>query len=211
MPKSSAVRDASRAEARRRARLAARGELPEEVDEPAEAAEAAPRSSLLSRVFPSAPPLPGMPDPLAGYTLEGPFRRVVEPFWILGHESLAWVGPGVLWGGARLLTDNSMVGILASFGGFGSIIAAGWFGWRRPWLYGLMASALGIVIFAAIITWLVSDQETATAIGLPAVFAGVIGTEAVQLLIGVLGGLYGGYFRRRVAATSPPAPSRRRR
>ena len=81
----------SRAEARRRARLVAQGQLPAD-DEGADESPASPRSApsggILGRMFPPAPPLPGKPDPLAGFRYDGPFRTVVTTLWLLARAPL---------------------------------------------------------------------------------------------------------------------------
>ena len=88
----------SRAEARRRARLAARGELPDERG--ARGGRATRRrpsaAAFLTRIFPPAPPLPGRPDPLAGFDRSGPLRPVRERLFLLRSNLLAWVVPGIV-------------------------------------------------------------------------------------------------------------------
>lgn len=143
-----------RAEARRRARLAARGDLSDNDDQEADV-ESAPRSgNFLQRLFPSAPPLPNRPDPLAGFDPSGPLRPVRERFFLLQHNLLAWVLPGVLaFVGylASIFYGNSILGLLGTFVLFGSLIAAGWFGWQRPTLFGTAASLLSYVLVTALI------------------------------------------------------------
>ena len=60
-----------RAEARRRARLAARGELPPE--DPVDVEEEAAPRGFLGRIFSAAPPLRHA-DPLAGFDASGALR-----------------------------------------------------------------------------------------------------------------------------------------
>lgn len=156
--------DRSRAEARRRARLAAQGELVEDVDAD-DAPPATPTQQgggFLSRIFPPAPPLRGHERPLEGFDYIGSrrFRGLAETIWILARNPLAWIGAGAVWAVSRLLTDNSAVGIGMSVVSFASLIAAGWFGWRRPWLYGAAAALLGwIAVLLVIVTLLLTNPD----------------------------------------------------
>jgi hypothetical protein len=197
---------ATRAEARRRARLAARGL---EADEPAtEGAEepAARRSgNFLGRIFPPAPPLPGRPDPLAGFHYTGPLRVVVAGAYVLARNPLSWVLPGLIWAAARLVTGSSFEAVIASLVSFGVLIGAGWFGWQQPSLFGAAAGALGYVAFLAVI-----------AFAAPALYA-FVAPEAVVLNgvlyigLGLISGWYGGYLRRRQAQVGADARANRRR
>ena len=121
--------DRSRAEARRRARLAAQGQPADDADIDESTPEAAPArsGSFLSRIFPPAPPLRGHERPLEGFDYVGSqrFRGISETIWILARNPLAWIGAGAVWAVSRLLTDNSAVGIAMSVVSFGSLIAAG--------------------------------------------------------------------------------------
>jgi hypothetical protein len=203
---------AERAEARRRARRAGQG-LEEDLsaDEPV-ATGAAPRGSFLNRLFPPAPELPGKPDPLAGFAYEGPMRGVVASFYLLARHPLAWLGMGALWAVGRLILQfGTIVGIVASLVAFGALIAAGWLGWPRPWLFGLMASIVGILLYAAILALLVSGASAQNSPG--EWFAVAVYREAagLQPLFGALAGWYGGYLRRRMAAAPSGARGRSRR
>ena len=42
-------------------------------------------------------------------------------------------------------------------------MAAGWIGWQRPWLYGLVAGILGYILFATFFTYLVANDPKAAA------------------------------------------------
>jgi hypothetical protein len=205
-------RDDSRAEARRRARLAARGELPEGEPEPE--VEVPARRGFLSSLFPPAPPLPNRPDPLAGFDTTSPLRPVRERAFLLGHNLLAWVVTGVLafFGYvASAIYGNTILGLIGNFVLFGSLIAAGWFGWQRPTLYGTAASLLSFVLVSAYV--LVSFAQRGAG---PDTF-GSPGDVLLSLLLrglyqgglGFLGGWYGGYLRRRQTQLS--AQTRRRR
>lgn len=156
--------DRSRTEARRRARLAAQGEPAEDADVDDSTPDTPPRGSgsFLSRIFPPAPPLRGHERPLEGFDYIGSprFRGLSETIWILARNPLAWIGAGAVWAVSRLLTDNSAVGIAMSVVSFGSLIAAGWFGWRRPWLYGAAAALLGwIAVLLVLVTLLLTNPD----------------------------------------------------
>ncbi len=211
---------ASRAEARRRARLAARGQ-PEEED--AAAIEAgAPvspsRDSFLTRIFPTAPPLPGRPDPLADFGYTGPLRPIVAVFYLLGRAPLAWVPFGLAWAlgyVAAIAGGPGLLGLSAQLLQFGALIAAGWFGWRRPWLYGAAAGLLGFALLFGYILVLSLGTASSPAdpsAGQSAAAAAVSGFYAT--IFGAVGGWYGGYLRRRqtqVSTTAAGTRARRRR
>jgi hypothetical protein len=212
-----------RAEARRRARLAAQGRL-EEVDETdgeeADSPGARPGGSFLTRLFPPAPPLPGVPDPLAGFDYDGPLRGLMGSLYVLARNPVPWIGLGTVWAVGRLMlafatvfgSMGAILGIIASLVSFGALIAAGWIGWPRPWLFGLMASIVGILLYAAVFGALIAGSP-ATFTGGEA-FLGSIYQEVAgfQPLFGALAGWYGGYLRRRMAqnAEARAGGSRRR-
>jgi hypothetical protein len=203
-----------RAEARRRARYAAQGreeELDTDGTEVADDTHAEGRGSFLSRLFPPAPPLPGKPDPLAGFAYDGPLRGLVAGFYLLARQPMAWLGIGAIWAVGRLILQfGNVIAILASLVTFGAVIAAGWVGWPRPWLFGLMASVVGILVFAAIMAALLSPPSGQSYGGwfLAWVYNEVGG---LQPLFGVLAGWYGGYLRRRMATAQSRATPRRQR
>jgi hypothetical protein len=197
---------ASRAEARRRARLAARSEPGEEP--PTDDQEAPPirrGGSLLTRLFPPAAPLPGRPDPFANFHYAGPLRVVVANLYLLARNPLAWVLPGLIWAASRLVQGSSSEALVASLVSFGVLIAAGWFGWQRPSLFGAAAGALGYLVFLVVLLFLA-----------PALYA-VVPPEAVLINgllyigLGLISGWYGGYLRRRQAQVSLDAQRNRRR
>ena len=193
-----------RAEARRRARLAARGELPE-PDVPEQPPEAAPRrqgGGLLGRLFPPAPALPGRPDPLAGFSGDGPLQPVAVRLFLLRRNLLAWIMPAIAaFAGlmASLTNPQNPLGLIGTFVLFGSLIAAGWFGWQRPTLYGTAAALLAFLAALAVIFAFFSTRGASpTTVFEP---AQVILSSTVQALfyggLGFIGGWYGGYLRRR--------------
>jgi hypothetical protein len=220
MPVQSAVmstddRSASRTEARRRARLAARGELPDE-EEPEPIAEAPrERGSFLTRMFPPAPPLPGLTDPLAGSGGSGLLRPISERLYLLRRNLLAWVLPGIgafigyiaslSYGGANVL------GLVGTFIMFGALIAAGWFGTQRPTLFGTAAGFIGFVFASALVLFSFAERGA----GIDTFGVGAIGQLFVQGLylsgLGFIGGWYGGYLRRRQTQLSADQRSRGRR
>ena len=206
----------SRAEARRRARLAARGELPDE-DEVADAASETPATrggGVLSRVFPPAPPLPNRPDPLAGFNREGPLRPVRERIFLLRSNPLTWLVAGmVAFIGflASIFYAQGLLGLLGTFVLFGSLVAAGWFGWQRPTLFGTAASLVGYLLSAGLILYTFASQGAGPdTFGTPGQLTLRLVTDGViQAGLGFLGGWYGGYLRRRQVQVAGQARRRR--
>lgn len=206
----------SRAEARRRARLAARGELTEtdEGEADAGAAPAARSEGLLTRLFPPAPPLPNRPDPLAGFGAAGPMRPIRERLFLLRSNLLAWVLPGIVgfFGFyASIFYAQGFLGLLGTFLLFGALIAAGWFGWQRPTLFGTAAGLISFLLSAGFILWTFAAQGAGPdTFGAPGQVAVELGLQAAyQSGLGFLGGWYGGYLRRRQTQLSPQARRRR--
>lgn len=206
---------ASRAEARRRARLAARGDLPAAEEPDAEPTTSSPSGGgILARIFPPAPPLPDRPDPLAGFDRSTPMRPIRERLFLLRSNLLAWLVPGVVaFIGflASLFYGRGLLGLLGTFVLFGALVAAGWFGWQRPALFGTAASVLGYLLSAGLILYTFASQGagpetfgTPAELGLRLLVDGMI-----QAGLGFLGGWYGGYLRRR--QTQLAAQTRRRR
>jgi hypothetical protein len=229
---------ASRAEARRRARRLERGDEPDESEEQETAGEDAPAgqrpglgSGLLGRLFPPAPPLPGRADPLAAFDYQGPFRSVAAAGYLVGRNPRAWLLPGLAWAVAQTVAylsllmaavysrqfdssppSYSLLEIATLLVSVFAVIAAGWLGWQRPWLFGLAAVVAGTFIQALALALLISPSP------LPgtepaSIFASVTLNQILQLqwALGALIGWYGGYLRRRMAVTPPAQPQRRRR
>lgn len=203
---------ASRAEARRRARLAARGELPAEEAVVGDPAPPARRGGFFERLFPAAPPLPNRLDPLAKFDRAAPLRPIRERVYLLRHNLLAWMLPsltcfvgyfGSLTGGGTAL------GLIGTFVTFGSLIAAGWFGWQRPTLYGTVTALIAFVlVWGVVLATFAGRGVGPTAFGEPLEVAGAFVFQGViQGGLGFLGGWYGGYLRRRQAQVT--AESRR--
>ena len=214
-----------RAEARRRARYAAQGreEEPgwtdkEETDDP-EASR--PGGSFLSRLFPPAPPLPGKEDPLAEFRYDGPLRGLVAGLYVVARHPIPWLGMGTVWAVGWLLLEfgaifgaiGSIIAIASSLAAFGALIAAGWIGWPRPWLFGLVASIAGILLLGVFTEAVATGAAAEFRRG--EIFVGAIARQVVgfQPLFGALAGWYGGYLRRRMAqnVASPRATRSRRR
>lgn len=206
----------SRAEARRRARLAARGELTETDDGDEDAAPTPePRSGgFLARLFPAAPPLPNRPDPLAGFDRDEPMRPLRERLFLLRSNVLAWVLPGILafFGFfASIFYAQGFLGLIGTFLLFGALIAAGWFGWQRPTLFGTAAALISFILSAAFILWNFAAQGAGPdTFGTPGQVAVELALQAAyQAGLGFLGGWYGGYLRRRQTQLSSEVRRRR--
>lgn len=209
-----ASRAASRAEARRRARLAARGELPEPEVEPGAAEPAPRRGGFVQRIFPPAPPLPNKPDPLAGFDGSGPLRPVRERLFLLRSNLVAWVATGIvafIGFFASFFYAQSLLGLVGTFVLFGSLIAAGWFGWQRPTLYGTTAAVLAFVLAAALLLFAFAQAGVGPqALGTPSEVIGQLVLQGAYLAgLGFIGGWYGGYLRRRQTQVSADAKRRR--
>jgi hypothetical protein len=217
--KSAAQQDAERrAEARRRARLQAQGRVDEAEEDEAEASPVRqPAPPLLQRLFPPAAPLAGKPDPFIGFNYTGRFRPVVANLWLIPRNLFASVGMGLLWVATYIMVDQyagTMIGSIASFVSFGALVAAGWIGWQRPWLFGLAAATIGYLIYTPYFLYAVASAPPVT----PPITASQIAlllltNGLVQVGIGALAGFYGGYLRRRLADPATrrqPEPRRRR-
>ncbi len=206
----------NRAEARRRARQIARGETDDAWNQQSEAQpEEQRKPGLLERIIPPAPPLRGKPDPLAGFAYSGRWPRIATGLYLLRRNPLAWVVPGLVWGGLAIaipvLSQNSLGFLAVNITQYVALIAAGWVGWQRPWLYGVMAALLGLALWTVYVG-IFPDQFVTAGSARPNVAAlGVYFAyqAPVQLLLGFVAGWYGGYLRRRLA--SPPPEQRRRR
>jgi hypothetical protein len=216
--RSSRIAAANRAEARRRARYIAQGREVDEADgeqepeTPTARRATAASGGFLTRLFPSAPPLPGKPDPLAGFTYTGPLRGLVSGLYLLARSPAAWVVPGVIWATAQLMfrlgIPDPILGTVASLVAFAALIGAGWVGWQRPWAFGLAAAVLGVTLFSGILG---TAAVLARVPGASTAYIGLASQEILQLAFGALAGWYGGYLRRRLAAAPSQARSARRR
>jgi hypothetical protein len=213
MPARQSAAEASRAEARRRARAIARGEEVEPL--PTQAAGASTSTttsgrppSLLTRFFPPAPPLPGKGDPLAGYTYRGRFSGIRSGAWLLFRHPLYWGVPAAGWAILQFVLTRAtspgtnLIALGVTFGQYALLIGAGWVGWWRPWLFGTASAIFGVLLYGLIeAAGVIQEGGTATE-GL-LVFAGLSTLVTLYGLVGAFAGFYGGYIRRRMAI--PPA------
>ncbi len=208
----------SRAEARRRTRQLERGEALSDEGAAADEELATERTpgggGVFRRLFPEAPALPGRPDPLAGFHYDGPFRSVVAAFYLLANHPRAWLLPAIPWAGAQtlaLLMRDGTVQIVTVMVSVFSLIGAGWIGWQRPWLFGLAATIAGTLL-QGIFFALLPTPPGVTANPFGALLE-IVAVQVAQLqwILGAFIGWYGGYLRRRMAASAPPLDRRRRR
>ena len=152
---------------------------------------------------------------MVGFTYTGRFRPLVANLWLIPRNLFAGIGMGILWAAAYILVDQygrSLVGTIASFVSFGALVAAGWIGWQRPWLYGLVAATFGYLLYAPYFILAIAPRlSPALSSSVTATYLGTNGL--VQVGIGALAGFYGGYLRRRLADPSnrQAAAARRRR
>jgi hypothetical protein len=206
----------ARAEARRRARIAARGDEDGPIsDADAEADSVTPaRQSFLQRILPAAPPLPGKGDPLEGFNYNGRFRSVAEAGYLLSRHPVAWLLPGLLYVAIyelALWSSDRLVSSIVQVIQYGALVAAGWIGWQRPWLFGAAAGLIAALATTSLVLYLSSRAPSAANLSAP----GYIAAEALFFVaLGALAGRYGGYLRRRMAAQRPTATAqanRRRR
>jgi hypothetical protein len=205
----------SRAEARRRARLAAQGRTGdaalEDEDAPDEApAPPAASGGLFQRLVPPAPPLRDKPDPLAGFAYDGPARPVVASLWLLAGHPISWLVPALIWMVAWPFSlgggTNALIGSVAQYV---ALIGAGWIGWQRPWLFGVAAVLVG---WGAVAWYFVLYGTRSGLISPNQALVALASQTALQLLVGFVAGWYGGYLRRRLADQRPrPAAARARR
>ena len=143
---------ASRAEARRRSRLAARGELPEEEEADAEPPADSGRGGFLGRTLPARA---GAPEPAAGRSPASTSRDRCDrsasaPSSFGGTRWRGWAPgswrPSAYFALERLLSASQRSRSSARSCMFGALIAAGWFGWQRPTLFGTAAAIFGFVL-----------------------------------------------------------------
>jgi len=202
-------RAASRAETRRRARLAARGELTADEEVTADPEPAGERGGLFNRLFPAAPPLPNRVDPLAKFDRTGPLRPLRERIYLLRRNPLAWMLPSLICFVGYYLSETNRgntLGLVGMFLTFGSLIAAGWYGWQRPALFGTITALIAFVMVWGIFLATVAERAGDPTLGSPLELTGLLLLQAViQGGLGFLGGWYGGYLRRRQAQVSAQA------
>jgi hypothetical protein len=213
----------TRAEARRRSRQLERGEaIAEEpgADDTTTAEGRPPASGgMLARIFPPAPPLPNRPDPLAGLRYDGPLRSVVAAGYLLANNPRGWLLPAIPWATAQSIghlpftpPTYSPVQIPVTLVNVFAIIAAGWIGWQRPWLFGLVTAVAGTLIEATFRAFLLGTLGIPN-FTVPDAFLQTVAIEVAQLqwILAAFIGWYGGYLRRRLALTASQTTQRRRR
>jgi hypothetical protein len=215
MPATKSHSAADRKAARRRSRQLARGEEVAEVAAATGTSETATASrppNLFGRLFPPAPPLPGKGDPLRGFTYTGRFRATVSAAWLLAHHPLAWGVAGAGWSILQLAllvtARQNLVAFGITLGQYALLIGAGWFGWWRPWLFGLAAGVFGVILHA-LIAGLVTVQSGEDFAAALAVTGSLLALVLLYGLVGAFAGFYGGYLRRRMAAPVPTKGKRR--
>jgi len=205
----------SRAEARRRARLAAQGQTGDtEGGEENEADQAPPAPAatggFLQRLVPPAPPLPGKGDPLAGFTYTGPVAPFVSSLWLLLRNPISWLVPALIWMVAWPFSlgggTNALIGSVAQYV---ALIGAGWVGWQRPWLFSVAAVLVG---WAAVAWYFVLYGTQSGLISPNQALVALLSQTGLQVVVGFVAGWYGGYLRRRLADQRPrPTAARARR
>jgi hypothetical protein len=209
MPSRSRRESEARATARRRARQLERGEAsPEAQEGPAEApaaGERPARGGFLNALFPPAPPLPNRPDPLAGFDYQGPMRSVVAWFYLLGHNPRGWLLPAIPWSIAQalILLLSQEAGLLQTVCVMVSVVcilAAGWIGWQKPWLFALATAIVGTLLQGLDLA--VLANSIGAGLSPVAWFSGVVLLQVsqAQWLLAAFVGWYAGYFRRRLAS-----------
>jgi NhaP-type Na+/H+ or K+/H+ antiporter len=94
-----------------------------------------------------------------------------------------------------------------------ALIAAGWFGWQRPWLFGVIAAVAGLAAWTGWVgifpdQYMTAGAQRPTFVALVVYF---LYQAPVQLLLGFVAGWYGGYLRRRLADQRPAEDRSRKR
>jgi hypothetical protein len=207
----------SRADARRQGRQLARGEEVEETpqqDGDIAVAQRSSRPGLLSSLFPSAPPLPNKPDPLAGFHYRGPLQGIAAWFYLLAVNPRAWLLPAIPWAAAQtmtMFTPGTFVVPRLVYGtiGVAATLVAGWIGWQRPWLFGLATAVAGSLIQAVFLGLVPGNFEQGTVLQW---FTTGLAINIAQLtwVYAAVMGWYAGYFRRRLTAQRSTPRQRRR-
>ncbi|HKO34643.1 MAG TPA: hypothetical protein VJY85_12935, partial [Candidatus Limnocylindria bacterium] len=105
-----------------------------------------------------------------------------------------------------------LIEIVGLLGTVFTVVAAGWIGWQKPWLFGLAASIAGTLIQATILALLI-DPVPLPGATFSSIFVAITVNQVLQLqwALGALIGWYGGYLRRRMTVAAPDAGQGRRR
>jgi signal transduction histidine kinase len=143
--------------------------------------------------------------------VRGPLRPIAERLYLLARSPLAWVLPAGLWAIGYFSTiRQDLIGMLSLLLSFATLVAAGWFGWQRPTLYGAAAAGLGVLALGAFLLWGASTQGYLEELLGPILIEVFVRLLPIQLVIGFVAGWYGGYLRRRAAQVNrSPRPQRR--
>ena len=191
----------SRADARRRARMAAQGQVADsEVDSETAAPASRPATGggFLERLIPPAPPLPGKGDPLAGFSYEGPARSIVAALWLLARHPVYWLVPALIWMVAWPFSlGGGTYALVGSVAQYVALIGAGWVGWQRPWLFSIAAVLVG---WGAVAYYFVLYGTQSGVISSDQALIALATQTALQVVVGFVAGWYGGYLRRRLAS-----------
>ena len=171
--------------------------------DPSTARGAPERTTLLQRLIPAAPPLPGKPDPLARFAYRGPsfLRPLALAGYLLRANPLAWLIPGAAWALAAQFATADATGFLAAFIQIGALMGAGYVGWQRPWFYGLTASLFAVVLLLGVVVVgaVAAGEPVGRALGF--VLVAFLANAPMYGLTGAVAGWFGGYWRRRMAET----------
>ena len=226
----------SRAEARRRARQLERGEGVDDTEAVEPSAETAARPSgpggLLGRLFPPAPPFPASRIRWRTSPTAGRCAASSPGLYVLAFNPRGWLLPAIGWAVAQMLSyinlltaaayagqfpdtappNYGLIEIVGLLGTVFAVVAAGWIGWQRPWLFGLAASIAGTLIQATILALLI-DPVPLPGATFSSIFIAITVNQVLQLqwALGALIGWYGGYLRRRMTVSAPDAGQGRRR
>jgi hypothetical protein len=127
--------------------------------------------------------------------------------WLLARGPFIWGAPAMGWALAQimlLLTGRHPIAFALSVIQFALLIAAGWIGWQRPWLFGLAAALGGLFAYVGLVAVIglspgVPEGWTPLAVSI------IAGLGLFQPVIGAVAGFYGGYLRRRM---QPPVPTK---
>jgi hypothetical protein len=159
-------------------------------------------------------------------------RGVVAGLYVLAFNPRGWLLPGIGWAVAQMLSyinlltaaayagqfpntappNYGLIEIVGLLGTVFTVVAAGWIGWQKPWLFGLAASIAGTLIQATILALLI-DPVPLPGATFSSIFIAITVNQVLQLqwALGALIGWYGGYLRRRMTVTAPDAGQGRRR
>src|SRR5207244_4249983 len=130
----------------------------------------------------------GKGDPLAGFTYAGPARPLVAVLWLLARHPIMWLVPALIWMVAWPFTlAGGTVALVASVAQYTALIAAGWIGWQRPWLFGVAAVLVGW----GAVAWFFVQYGTRSGLMSPnQVLVALASKTALQLVVGFVAGWF---------------------